>query len=271
MSGYLEAVLRRERIVVAATLGLLVLVSAIYTVAGVGMQMSAVSMTFGEMGDMAGGEMMSMPAAAGAWGVVKFLTTFLMWWLMMIAMMLPSAAPAVLLYATVLKRGRPEASTPRPALVFTTGYLLAWALFSLAATTMQLALEVWGLVSPSMMMLVDGPTGALVLIAAGAYQFTPLKDRCLIHCRAPAEFIARHHRDGACGALRLGALHGAYCLGCCVTLMALLFVGGVMNLFWIAGLAGLVAIEKLGSRDRLLVRVSGAILIAIGGLQLGGL
>ena len=271
MPGHLEAALRRERSLVAGTLVFLVLVSAIYTVAGVGMEMSAISMTFGGMSGMgleAMGSMTVMPAAAGAWSTAKFVMMFLMWWLMMIAMMLSSAAPTVLLHATVLKRSRPEASTQWSAFIFTSGYLSAWAGFSLAVTAAQQGLEVWGLVSPSMMMLVSGPAGALVAMAAGAYQFTPLKDRCLTVCRAPAEFIARHHRPGALGTLRLGALHGAFCLGCCIALMALLFVGGVMNLIWIVGLAGFVALEKLGSRGHLAARIAGAALIAFGILRL---
>ena len=270
MTGYFEAALRRERAVVAGTLALLVLISAIYTVAGIGMEMSAISMTFGSidgMNAMAVGSMKAM--AAGSWSATKFLMIFLMWWLMMIAMMLPSAAPAVLLYAAVLKRSRPDASMPRPAIVFTGGYLLAWAGFSLAATIAQWGLDAYELVSPSMTMQVGNQAGALVAIAAGAYQFTPLKDRCLTLCRSPVEFIARHHRPGLLGALRLGTLHGAYCLGCCVALMALLFVGGIMNLIWIFGLAGFVALEKLCPGGHITARVAGTFLMAFGFLQLG--
>ena len=120
------------------------------------------------------------------------------------------------------------------------------------------------MISPTMMMLVAGPAGALVVVAIGIYQFTPFKYRCLSFCRAPAEIIARHHRPGSFGALRLGVLHGTYCLGCCVALMALLFVGGVMNLFWIIGLAAFVALEKLSPSGDVLARIFGALLIGYG-------
>lgn len=258
MAKLLESALRHERPVIIGTLTLLILIAALYTVAGVGMEMSAIAMTFGSMDTMAMG---SMKAMASDWSWAKFLLMFLMWWLMMIAMMLPSAAPAILLYASVV---RCSAATPRLALVFTAGYLFAWAVFSLAATSAQMWLEASGLVSRSMMLLVGGPAGAIVLIAAGIYQFTPLKERCLTLCRAPAEFIARHQRRGVYGALRLGALHGAYCLGCCIVLMTLLFVGGVMNLLWIVGLAVFVALEKLGTRGRIFTRIGGGLLVGFG-------
>ncbi|MEX0301581.1 MAG: DUF2182 domain-containing protein [Leisingera sp.] len=264
MTAFVKSALRRERTIVAATLTLVVLIACAYTLAGVGMEMSAISMTFSGgdgMGAMAMGSMKT--PMAGDWSWTRFLLMFAMWWLMMVAMMLPSAAPAVLLYASVLKRGG-AATTARPALVFTAGYLLAWAVFSLLATAAQMWLEISGLVSRSTMMLVGGQAGAMVLIAAGIYQFTSLKDRCLTLCRAPAEFIARHHRPGATGALRLGTLHGAYCLGCCSVMMMLLFVGGVMNLFWIVGLAVFVALEKLSSHGHLFTRISGGLLVGFG-------
>ena len=162
----------------------------------------------------------------------------LMWWLMMVAMMLPSAAPAILLYARVRRTRGGDAAIAQPW-VFLAGYLAVWALFSIGAAIVQSALT-----GPSMAF--SSPRAqAAVLIAAGVYQLSPLKSACLGQCRSPAQFISRHWRPGSSGALRLGVLHGAYCVGCCWLLMALLFVGGVMNLLWVVALAVLVAIEKL--------------------------
>ena len=257
-----ETALRRERTLVAGTIAFLIGLSAIYTFAGVGMEMSVLEMTI--KGDMKGMEM----AAPAAWSGAKFALIFLMWWVMMIAMMLPSAAPTVLLYAAVLKRSDPEAPTPLPAIIFMASYILAWAGFSVAATAAQWRLEAAGAVSSSMLTLDGGTGGALVLIAAGAYQYSPLKGQCLTHCRTPANFIARHHRPGIWGAARMGIIHGAFCLGCCIVLMSLLFVGGIMNLFCIIGLAALVAVEKLSPIGRLIGRFFGAGLIASGTLNL---
>jgi predicted metal-binding membrane protein len=268
--GSLETAQRRERTLVAGTIVLLIGLSAIYTFAGVGMEMSALEMTIvGDMGGMAMGATGGMEMAAlGAWSAAKFVLIFLMWWVMMIAMMLPSAAPTVLLYTALLKRGDPEAPTPLPANIFMASYFLVWAGFSVAAMAAQWGLEAAGIVSSSMLMLFSGTVGALVLIAAGAYQFSPLKNQCLTHCRTPADFIAHYHRPGIWGAVRIGVIHGAFCLGCCFGLMALLFVGGIMNLFWIICLAALVAVEKLSRRGRLIGRLVGAGLIVSGMLNL---
>ena len=266
MARFLETTLRHENTLVIAALVLVVLMAAAYTLAGIGMEMSAISMTFGdmdEMGDMSEGSMNAMPMPGG-WSDLRFLTMFLMWWLMMIAMMLPSAAPAVLLYASVLRSSGLVGSTACPTIIFAGSYLLVWAGFSLAATAAQLGLEASGLVSPTTMILIAEPAGAMVIFAAGIYQFTPLKTLYLTHCRTPAEFIARHHRPGTIGALNLGMLHGAYCLGCCVALMALLFVGGVMNIFWIFGLAMFVALEKLTPFGESISKIAGLALTAWG-------
>lgn len=273
MTRSVEAALRRDRFLVIGALALVVLIAGAYTVAGVGMEMSAISVTFGSTGDAgstAMGAMKAMSAGSG-WDWSRFAPVFLMWWLMMIAMMLPSATPMVMLYLLVLRRADPGRPAARSAFAFSAGYLLAWAGFSLAATGAQFALETTGVVPNAAMMPVGGLAGALVAIAAGAYQFTPVKDRCLTLCRDPAGFVARHHRPGLSGALRLGALHGAHCLGCCGALMLLLFAAGVMNLYWIVGLAVLVALEKLGPSGRPLARAAGAILIGLGVARLGAI
>ena len=180
-----------------------------------------------------------------------------MWWLMMIAMMLPSAVPAILLYSRVRTiRGQ------QPAIArtwtFLAGYVAVWLLFSIVAAFAQ--------------MLSTGPSMALhnryaesaVLIAAGIYQLSPMKSVCIRQCRSPAEFLSRHWRPGPAGALQLGVMHGAYCVGCCWMLMALLFVGGIMNLLWIAALTLLVAAEKLLPAGQVVRRVSAIGLLIAG-------
>ena len=186
-----------------------------------------------------------------------FAAVLLMWWLMMAAMMLPSAAPAVLLYARV-RHMRGGDGPIAQTWVFLIGYLGLWLLFSLAAAVTQHLL-----VGASM--ILDSPVaqGAL-LIAAGVYQLSPLKTACLGECRSPAQFISRHWRPGWTGTLRLGLLHGAYCVGCCWALMLLLFVGGVMNLLWVVALAAIVAAEKLVPKGEWLARATGAGLIVWG-------
>jgi predicted metal-binding membrane protein len=187
-----------------------------------------------------------------------------MWWVMMAAMMLPSVAPTVLLHSALLRMGGNAPSATALSTAFLAGYLVIWAVFSACAVVAQWGLEASGLVSPTMMTIVDTLPGGLVLIVAGVYQFTPLKAACLRHCRSPAKFLTERRRAGRGGAFAMGIEHGAYCLGCCWSLMALLFVGGIMNLWWIAGLAAVVALEKLARFGPLLGRMAGVALIASG-------
>ncbi len=186
-----------------------------------------------------------------------------MWWVMMVAMMLPSAAPTILLTAALNRRSASDLPPYGAASFFTIGYLLAWFLFSLMAVVAQMVLENNGLLS-SMLRSRSAYLTAGLLIAAGIWQFSPIKQACLRHCRSPIEFITRHRRPGRQGALVMGLHHGTYCLGCCWFLMALLFVGGVMNLYWIAGLALFVLIEKFFSSGVCFGRVSGAGFISVG-------
>lgn len=184
------------------------------------------------------------------WTWVRLSITFLMWWVMMVAMMLPSAAPTILLYAKAFGARSPETQTcATPAAPssgsFMLGYLLAWGGFSLLATLLQVGLEALGLLDWMAMASRDRYLSAGLLFAAGLYQLSTLKQACLRHCRSPAQFLARYYRPGRAGAMRMGLRHGIYCVGCCWLLMALLFVGGVMNLVWIALLTVLVAGEKL--------------------------
>ena len=198
-----------------------------------------------------------MSDAAGMGAVAApFSALALMWWVMMMAMMLPSAAPAILLYARV-RQARDNGPGLARSWIFLSGYVAVWLLFSVVAALAQRRL------GGSMMLDNRYAEGAL-LIAAGAYQISPIKSACVNLCRSPAQFISRHWRPGAAGAVRLGALHGAYCVGCCWMLMALLFVGGVMNLWWVVALAFLVALEKLVNGGQWLARATGLALIAWG-------
>ena len=184
---------------------------------------------------------------------------------MMIAMMAPSAAPTILLYARVHRHSIVQGQVQdklAPTGAFTAGYLLIWLGFSILAATLHWMMESSGIVSN--MGSRSQWLSAGVLIAAGAYQFSPLKAACLSHCRSPAEFLSRHWRPRALGALRLGAMHGAYCVGCCWALMTLLFVGGAMNLVWIAALSFLVLVEKLMPPGRWVGRGVGLVLIGWG-------
>lgn len=200
------------------------------------------------------------------WDGARVALALSMWWVMMVAMMLPAAAPAILLYARVARHGAAQHNPP--TFVFLTGYLLIWLTFSLVAVALQAALEGAGLLSAMRMGSASRWLSGGLLIATGLYQFSPWKDACLSHCRSPAQFISRHYRPGRSGALRLGLLHGAYCVGCCALLMTLLFVGGVMNLAWIALLTLLVAAEKLLPGGQRIALVAGAGLIAWGAATL---
>jgi predicted metal-binding membrane protein len=197
-----------------------------------------------------------------------FLVVTAMWSAMMVAMMTPSAAPTILLYGRV-HRNSAGVSAP-PTAAFLAGYLACWIAFALVAAALQFAFERTALASPATMALHGRPAAALLLVAAGLYQLSPLKDACLGRCRSPAEFLARNYRPGASGALRLGLLHGAYCVGCCWLLMALLFVGGVMNLIWIAALTLLVAAEKLLPGGYWLARIAGIAMVGWGAVLLLG-
>jgi predicted metal-binding membrane protein len=182
---------------------------------------------------------------------------------MMVAMMLPSAAPLLLVHAQLARRHRDQGSPAAPTGAFAAGYLLAWTAFSLAATLLQWALERAALLSPAMVATTPY-LGALLLIAAGVYQLTSLKRACLAHCRSPLVFLMHHWRQGFGGAVRMGVEHGLYCVGCCWFLMGLLFVGGVMNLLWIAAISIFVLVEKVVPRGETFAIVVGVLLVAAG-------
>ena len=205
-------------------------------------------------------------AMAPAFTPIDFLLAFVMWTVMMIGMMTPSVAPVILLYARV---GRHAAANVFPFAAtgwFAGGYFLAWTGFSALAAAAQVALHGAALLTPQMASASHLMAGML-LIVAGVYQWSPLKNTCLVQCRAPLLFIQRHggFKADAAGSLALGLRHGLYCTGCCWAFMLLLFVGGVMNLLWVACLAVLVLLEKFPAQDRVFSRITGLVLIA-GGL-----
>jgi predicted metal-binding membrane protein len=247
----LERVLRRERLVVLASLAAAVVLAWLY---------------LAEMArHVAMGHLMMSPIDR-PWGSAELWGTLLMWVIMMAGMMLPGAAPLVLLFLRS-ERHAGRGRTPPRVIALTAGYLAAWALFSVVATALQ-----WGLSEHALLAIdlrVSGPllAGALFL-AAGLYEWSPLKQRCLEQCQSPLFYLMRHHRPGLFGAFRLGAGHGAYCVGCCAVLMLLLFAGGIMNLTWIALLAALAFVQKLWRHGAWVSRIAGAAFIGFGAFQL---
>jgi len=219
----LDALVRHDRLVVATALTAVIILSWAYLLAGAGMSI----------------EMMTPVVWTPAYAILMFF----MWWIMMVAMMLPSAAPMILLFTTINRKQRETGHPFVATSVFALGYLAAWAGFSLVAVILQWAFQRTGILSP---MLVGTSVifGGVLLLAAGVYQLTPIKHACLRHCRSPLAFLGSHWRKDARGALRMGLVHGAFCVGCCWFLMGLLFFGGVMNLYWITGLALFVLFEK---------------------------
>ena len=283
----LESLLRRDRVIVAVSLAALTVIAWTYTLwlaaamSGDGMSMSGPGMGADMRMDPAM-EMDGMEMEAGAalslgtvlgisprpWSSVEAGVTLTMWVVMMVGMMLPSATPMILLYARVGRQSRKEGKPFAATGFFAGGYLLAWVGFALAATLGQWLME-GTLLSPALASASRIFSGA-VLIVAGLYQWTPLKDACLSQCQTPIVFLQRHggfRRDPA-GAVGLGLRHGLYCIGCCWALMTLLFVGGIMNVLWIAAIAIFVLAEKVFFPGRLLSRIAGTLLIAAGLWQL---
>jgi predicted metal-binding membrane protein len=262
----LERVLRHERIVTTAGLAVLCVLAWLYVLAGAGLGMSPWRMTTLSLFPHKVAEDAAAMGMASAWSLGLWTLTLAMWWVMMIAMMTPSAAPTILLYGRAHRHAlaREQMAGPAPTWAFAAGYLLVWLGFSLAATGLYWGLERVDLVSASTMGSGSRWLSGAVLVAAGLYQLSPLQQACLGHCRSPAAFLSRHWRPGAAGAVRLGVLHGAYCVGCCWMLMALLFVGGVMNLAWIAALTLLVMAEKVLPRGPWIARACGFAMLAWG-------
>ena len=267
-STSLEGLLRRDKLVTCAAILLLIILASSYTIFGVGMSMSAIEMTPGlgqstiAMPTMENMKKMMMEPAS--WSISYGLLVFLMWWLMMVAMMLPSAAPMILLYTALIRRAQKTKNIITEVTLFISGYLLAWAAFSLFAAALQSQLEVRGWMSPMMMETTNIYLAAGILIAAGIYQLTPLKTVCLEKCRQPASFLAGYKNTWVNSPLRIGLVHGFYCVGCCWFLMGFLFFGGIMNLYWIVGLIIFVAIEKLHEKGVIFGKVLGGGAVFLG-------
>lgn len=198
-----------------------------------------------------------------SWLPSDFVLVFLMWAVMMIGMMLPTATPMTLIYAAVVRKAARDGTTLAPTATFVAGYVAMWTLFSVVATLAQWGLDRAALLSP-MLVTTSPKIGAALLVAAGVYQLTPAKTACLRHCRSPAYFISEHWRAGTVGAFQMGLVHGAFCLGCCWLLMGLLFVGGVMNLLWVAAIAIFVLCEKVIPRAPLVGKLAGGAMILTG-------
>lgn len=258
----LDTWLGRERVVTLLGMAALAGVCWFYLWTGAGTGMSALEMTTvalfpHRLADDMGRMDPSLP------------TVIVMWWVMMIAMMTPSAAPLVMLYRRVLRHhGADGSGAAVTSASLLAGYLTAWLAFSIGAALLQVLLQPAGLISAMMLWSKSAVLSAVVLALAGLYQFSPLKRACLRQCRAPAGFLVTHWRPGVVGSFLLGARHGTYCVGCCWLLMALLFVGGVMNVVWIAALSLVVFAEKILPGGERIGRALGVVLIAWAGVTL---
>ena len=254
MARWIEVVLRHERTVTLAGLTALVALAWIYL-----LRLSREAVSMAEMG----------MAHLGPWTPADAALAAGMWSVMMVAMMLPSAAPMILVFVTVNLRRGLDANAPYVSTgLFALGYLLVWGVFSVGATAAQWGSQRAAVLAEATLALTP-LAGAAVLVAAGLWQLTPLKYACLARCQSPIGFLLAEWRQGRRGALVMGLRHGLYCLGCCWALMALLFVGGVMNLAWVAAIATFVLVEKTVPAGRVVGWLSGGALIAGGVVMLG--
>lgn len=244
----LERVLERERAVVAGGLVLVAGLSWLY-----------LARTASAMDPAAG----MMSPQMQAWTPTGVLLLFVMWAVMMAAMMLPSAAPMILLFASIHRQRRAQRRPYVPTAFFVLGYLIVWTGYSAAATLAQWALHSAALLSPSMVST-SAALGGGLLVVAGVFQWTPLKRACLTACRSPMTFLMRDWREGTRGALVMGLRHGSFCVGCCWAIMALLFVAGVMNLVWVAAIAAFVLVEKVAPAGEWVGRIAGIVLVGWG-------
>ncbi len=247
-----ERLARTDRWIIGASLVVLTLLSWLY----LAIAADAMKAMTGEGGSS--GYMWLMPM--GRWGATEFVLGFAMWAIMMIGMMVPSASPMLFAFLRISRSRRESASPIGLVGAFLLGYLLLWGVFSIMATAIQWLLHTTEVLTPSMMSS-NRVFSAALLIAAGAYQFTPLKDRCLSKCRVPLGFLLTEWRDGMRGALIMGFRHGGFCVGCCWLLMALMFIAGGMNLVWIALLTGVILIEKVLPFGRQAGGVAGVLMI----------
>ena len=251
----LNATHRRDRRVVLTGLAVITVLSWAYLMY-LALRMSGMPMADMAMPDMA------MPQWQ-PWGAVDFALMLLMWVVMMVAMMVPSASPMILTFTTIYKR-QAQGNAVAPAAAFFAGYIIVWSVFSLVATLAQWGLHQAALLSP-MMVSTSPVLGGTLLIAAGIFQWSRLKQACLSKCRTPLGFLLNEWRDGSAGALMMGLRHGLFCTGCCWALMVLLFVVGVMNLLWVAAIAAFVLVEKIAPQEWHVTRIAGLGLMTSGG------
>jgi predicted metal-binding membrane protein len=254
-----EAILRRQRLIVGGCLAAIIVLSWLYL--------------FRSKASMPGMDMTSMPGMAMPelhWGAVTLFLLFMMWSVMMVAMMTPSAAPMILAFVGLNQRRQAACRPFAPVSIFLAGYFVVWTGYSALATLAQWGLHQAALLSPAMAATSPLLNGGL-LLAAGIFQWTPLKRSCLRGCRSPLNFLMSEWREGAGGAFAMGLRHGAYCIGCCWVLMALLFVAGVMNLLWVAAIATFVLAEKVLPRGELVSHFGGIVMVAAGAAHIAHL
>lgn len=254
-STHVEGTLRRDRLIVLAGLVGISALAWAYLI----------YLTF-EMGSM--DMTMDMAASMQTWTVMDLVLLFVMWAVMMVAMMVPTATAMILAFATINRRRRMQEQPYVPTAIFLGGYVIVWTGFSALATLAQWGLHETALLSP-MMVSTSPILGGLLLLTAGVYQWTPLKYACLKHCRSPLGFLMTDWREGPRGALIMGLRHGMFCTVCCWFLMALLFVAGVMNLLWVATITLFVLVEKVVPRGDIVGRVAGGVLVIAGLVLLG--
>lgn len=266
----IKSIFRRERLIIAACLAVMAALAWLYLLES---ERTMSSMRLSGM-DMPGMDMSSMPGmtmtmtATQPWSAASVFLLFLMWAVMMVAMMLPSASPMVFAFLGLNERrqavpGPAAGRTLVPVGIFVLGYLAIWTAYSALAALAQWQLHRLALLSPAMAATSPYLSGGL-LIAAGLFQWTPLKRACLKGCRSPLTFLMTGWREGKGGAFLMGLRHGSYCVGCCWVLMALLFVAGVMNLLWVALIALFVTAEKLAPRGALIGTIAGMVMIVSG-------
>ena len=248
----IEYLLKRDRIVIISGLILISLLAWLYII-----------YLYRQMSDMNMEALFFAMPMTPAWTATDFILLFLMWFVMMIAMMTPSVAPLILIFAVVNRKRKEQQNPFVPTGYLFAGYFFIWAAFSLLATSLQWLLQHISLLTPEMR-ITSKILGGSILIVAGIFQFTPLKKTCLNYCRTPIDFIHRSWKEGKTGAISMGIENGIYCVGCCWTLMVLLFVSGIMNLLWVALIAFFVLIEKVSANARWVSPVAGAALIIYG-------
>lgn len=215
------------------------------------------------MGRMPAGMTMAGPQLQ-TWTATEALLCFIMWVIMMIGMMIPSASPMILIFSQTCRKRLEQGLPYAPTSLFVLGYLVVWTIFSAFATLAQLGLQTTALLSPALLKSTSPVLGGAILITAGIFQWTELKRRCLTHCRSPLNFLLNEWREGRFGAFVMGLRHGIFCLGCCWALMGLLFVTGVMNLLWVALIGAFVLVEKVVPLERWVSGGAGAALVAWG-------